>query len=256
MKILVGGDWHGNTKHAIQMVKEAEKAGAKRILQVGDFGLWSHYEDGVKYLDQLNEACRKYGVKVYAVGGNHENWDHWDWHLANGPKSYHGFTFIRSHILLAPRIHVWDWEGKRFMMAGGAISVDKMYRKVGESYWMNEALTDELVESVQPTKVDYFISHDCSNRTPFRGRLKPDFESELNRRRIDTILAKTSPELHFHGHMHTRYVWENMVNDYHWTKTIGLDMDGTWDSWGILDHETGEFLFRNEFKVEWNRLST
>jgi predicted phosphodiesterase len=257
MKLLIAGDWHGNTGHAQQMVREAKKASAKRILQVGDFGLWSHFEDGVKFLDQLNGEARKEGVRIYAVGGNHENWDHWNWHLTNGPKSYHGFTYIRSHILLAPRVHYWNWEGKRFLMVAGAVSVDQHLRKKdGTEWWPQEAITDSDMAQVTDVKVDYMISHDCSNRTPFKGRLKPDLNSMANRQQIDRVLARARPEMHFHGHMHTRYVWENMVTDFDWTKTIGLDMDGTWDSWGILNAETGEFLFRNEFAVEWNGLST
>jgi predicted phosphodiesterase len=252
VKIMVCGDFHGNTNHAIQMVKEAKKAGVKKIIQCGDWGLWSHYEDGIKYLDQVNEACRRDGVKFYVVGGNHEHWDHWDWFVANMPKTYHGFAMVRSHINLAPRVHYWGWEGKKFLMVAGAVSVDKQWRVEGESWWRNEEITDEMVASIPETKVDYFISHDCSNRTPWKGRLKPDMDSLANRQRIDEILKKSQPEMHFHGHMHTRYVWENMTGDDHYTKTIGLDMDGEWDSWGILNIETGEFLFRNEFPVQWN----
>jgi predicted phosphodiesterase len=255
MKVLVAGDWHGNTKHAINMVKEASKAGAKKIVQVGDFGLWTHYEDGIRFLDQLNEAARREGVKIYAVGGNHENWDHWDWFVKNMPKSYHGFAYLRSHVLLAPRVHYWGWEGKKFLMVAGAVSVDKQWRVEGHTWWRNEEITDEMVDSIHG-KVDYLVTHDCSNRTPWKGRLKPDMDSLANRQRIDAILGRVKPEMHFHGHMHTRYVWENLVADNHYTKTIGLDMDGTWDSWGILDINTGEFLFRNEFKVEWNGLGT
>jgi predicted phosphodiesterase len=256
MKILVAGDWHGNTGHAMQMVREARKAGVKKIVQCGDFGLWDHLEDGVRFLDQLNEAARKEGVKIYAVGGNHENWDRWDWYVENNPKSYHGFAYLRSHVLLAPRVHYWGWEGKKFLMVAGAVSVDKQFRRPGHSWWANEATTDEHVAKVNDVKVDYLFTHDCSNRTPFRGRMKPDLDSQYNRQQIDRVLAKARPEMHFHGHMHTRYVWENMVTDLDWTKTIGLDMDGTWDAWGILNIETGEFLFRNEFPVQWNRLGT
>lgn len=254
MRILVAGDWHGDTSHAMQMVREAKKAGVKKIVQVGDFGLWSHFEDGVRFLDQLNETCRSEGVKVYALGGNHENWDHWNWHLANGPKSYHGFTYIRSHVLLAPRVHYWGWDEQKFLIVSGAISIDIALRKLGESYWAQEATTDAEVDMVHNGKVDFLFTHDCSNRTPFQGRLKPDIDSQVNRQRIDRVLSKARPDMHFHGHMHTKYVWENMVADNHYTKTIGLDMNGEWYSWGILDTESREFLFRNEFKVEWNRL--
>ena len=251
MKLMICGDFHGNTKHAMNMVSQADSAGAARIIQCGDFGLWDHKEDGVRYLDQLNGEARKYGVKIYVVGGNHENWDHWDWYVDNLPKSYHGFTYLRSHILLAPRLHYWGWEDKKFLMVAGAVSIDKQWRIEGDSWWRSEEITDEMVESVKRDKIDYLITHDCSNMTPWKDRLKPDMDSMTNRRRVDAILRKTRPDWHFHGHMHTQYAWENLTDDDFYTKTIGLDMDGTWYSWGILDTETNEFLFRNEFQVQW-----
>lgn len=237
----------------MQMVREAKKAGVKKIVQVGDFGLWDHEYGGVAYLDQLNEACRENGVKVYALGGNHENWDHWNWYLEFLPKSGDGFAHLRSHVLLAPRVHYFGWDGHKMLMVAGAVSIDVGRRKLGESYWAQEATTDAEVDMVHDGKIEYLFTHDCSNRGNY-GRLVPDINSMINRQRIDQVLRKSSPELHFHGHMHQKLVWENMVNDYHWTKTIGMDMDGTWFSWGILNLDNGEFLFRNEFKVEWNRL--
>lgn len=233
------------------MVKAAKNAGVKKIVQVGDFGLWSAQEDGVRYLDQLNEAARKEGVKIYALGGNHENWDHWNWHLENGPKSYHGFTYIRSHVLLAPRVHYFGWEGVRMLMVAGAVSIDKQRRTPGFDWWPQEATTDAEVDMVHTGKVDYLFTHDCSNRGNY-GRLVPNLDSQMNRQRIDTILAKSRPHMQFHGHMHQMVKWENMVTDTDWTKTIGLDMNGTWFSWGILDLESREFLFRNEFPVVWS----
>lgn len=255
MKILVAGDTHGEPKHSANLVKEAQRAGIERIVQVGDFGLWTHDKSGITYLDGLNEVCRKNGVTFYALGGNHENWDHWNWHLSNGPKDYYGFTYLRSHIRIAPRVHYFNWEGKLMLMVAGAVSVDRHLRRMdGTEWWPQEALTDEELELVKSIKVDYLFTHDCSDKTPWHGRLKPDLDSKANRQRIDRVLHRSTPAMHFHGHMHAKYAWENLVADNVYTKTIGLDMNGEWYSWGTLDTETGEFLFRNETGVEWNRL--
>jgi len=54
-KIMIAGDWHGDTMHARKTVRRADAMGARKIMQVGDFGYWEHEADGFNYLDALNE---------------------------------------------------------------------------------------------------------------------------------------------------------------------------------------------------------
>lgn len=270
VNILVLGDTHGNTNAAVQAVKYARDHDTKLIVQVGDFGLWTHFQDGIKFVDTLNESLRHDGTNMYVIGGNHENWDHWNWHIGHGPRDYHGFTYLRSHIRIAPKVHYWNWNGKVCLGIGGAVSIDKEMRLANESstfagaakkgqghldgqqllWWKDEQLTDKDLELVTDKKVDYVFSHDCSNSTPFRDRLKPDFESMMHRQRIDKALRKSRPDFHWHGHMHTKYNWQNLTGDDHYTQTYGLECDGDWDNMGILELETGEFKFRSDMDRE------
>lgn len=254
-KIMVVGDTHGNTPDAVRTVKRAKKHGVKKIVVVGDFGLWDHFEDGVRFLDALNEQLRRDGTKLYAVGGNHENWLRWNWYVENNPATDEGFAYLRSHIYLVPKTHHWQWYGKTMAAAGGAVSVDKKYRLEKEQstglgpntlFWWDEQLTDDQVKDFPEQKVDYLFTHDCSNATPFRGRIKPDMDSQIHRQKIDKIIAKSAPEMHFHGHMHTKYDWMNLQNTIAGAKyiqTYGLECDGMYWNWGILDTETNEFTY-------------
>src|SRR5574338_68442 len=255
MRILILGDTHGNTQAATQAVDYARDNGMKIIVQCGDFGLWDHMKGGVKFLDTLNERLRLRGVKMYVVGGNHENWDRWEWYVNNNPKDYHGFTYLRSHIRIAPKVHAWGWNGKSCLMVGGAVSIDKPYRVAGKSWWPNEVLTwDEVERAKSFGKVDYLFTHDCSNRTTFYGRLKPEPDSQTHRQQIDSILAVVKPKVHFHGHMHTKYDWLNMVGDDIYTKTYGLECDGDWDNMGIFNVMTGDFKFRSTIFNEQQKI--
>jgi hypothetical protein len=223
-------------------------------MQVGDFGIWTHTFGGIKFLDELNELLRHYGRKVYALGGNHENWDHWNWYVENMPKDYNsGFSIVRSHILLAPRVHRWVWGGKQFQVIAGAASIDKDIRVQDEqaggsrSWWPEEEITDAEIDKLIPSPVDYLFTHDCSNKTNWGFQLVPDLNSQIHRERIDRALGIVTPKMHFHGHMHKRYEWMNPTgaddNGLIWTDTYGLNCNGHNDSWGILDTGTNKFVF-------------
>jgi predicted phosphodiesterase len=266
------GDTHGNTQFLVDVLN---KFGAMRNVQhvvvLGDFGYWPHFYDGVVFLDDVNRAAEANRLSIYCVPGNHENHDHWNWAVENMPTSK-GFAYVRTRVLLAPKVLYWKWAGKQFLAVGGAVSIDKEGRRAREHdhrdafgnrrkgtgprtlWWPDEQLSDEELATVRDEKVDFLFTHDCSNRTPFRHRLKPDIDSVAHRAKIDMVLDRARPEMHFHGHMHERYEWDNPTGNVvsgvfpteydHYTKTYGLECDGMWDSWGVLDTDTGEFKFR------------
>lgn len=253
-KVAVFGDMHGHIGSFTRVLEMSKHNDYSRIVQVGDFGLWDHILKGVKFLDELNAELTRLGRRVYAIGGNHENWDHWNWYVENMPKDAYGFAILRTHIMLAPRVHHWNWYGKDFLAVAGAASIDKEFRLMDEAagtpqqWWPQEQITDEEVAGIANRKVDYLMTHDASDKTPWGFRLIPDPDSEIHRRRIDTVLKKVRPEMHFHGHMHKKYDWVNMIppigeGDYHQTQTYGLDCNDGSNSWGILDTEAQEFNF-------------
>lgn len=270
IRLLIQGDSHGQPGDIIPKIYKAGDYKIQHVLVCGDFGLWTHMADGQSFLDEVNEAARINNLTVYAVGGNHENWDHWNWFTANMPTAK-GWAMVRRRVLLAPKAHRWKWAGKEFIAAGGAVSVDKDYRLAKERgglyhdkdwgtytdmgkgtgprtlWWHNEQLLDADVDVIKTWgKADYLITHDCSNYTPFRDRLKPDMDSQIHRQRIDEVLKSVQPSLHFHGHMHTKYDW---VNEYSGggARTIGLEAFRDPNSWGVLDVEEGSWYWPKEF---------
>lgn len=237
--IMVAGDWHGAEHHASKMIYQATQHKANKIVQCGDFGLWDHSFGGVTYLDVLNEQARKYGVKIYALPGNHENHDHWEWYIAHYPRDKYGFTAIRSHISISPKVHYWTWGEKTLAIAGGAVSIDKEYRLNVERmsnaprtlWWDQEQLTDaDLPKLVR--KAEYLFSHDGPPNFPLG--LKPDLESNIHRQRMGVVLDAVRPEKVFHGHYHMYIEY-----DYHNIPIIALDRDGTQRNAAILNLETG-----------------
>lgn len=256
MKVLILGDVHGDTHAVINVINKSKHIDYSKIVQVGDFGLWDHLEKGVKFLDDINVTLSHFGRTLYAIGGNHENWDHWNWYVNHLPKDEDGFAILRRHVRLAPRIHRWYWgdgvQMRKFQGAAGAASIDKAMRLAEmrngrpASWWWQEMLTDEEVASVPAVPADYLITHDCSNATPWGFQLVPDPDSQIHRQKIDTILKKVQPKMHFHGHMHHKYEWMNRIDGDKWVETFGLDCNGTLNSWGVLDTVTNQFAFNRD----------
>jgi len=256
MKVLIAGDIHGNAYESIKLVSHAVSHNASVIIQCGDMGIWPGF-DGIEYLDRLNYALREHNRNLLFVPGNHEDYDQLDWYEKNAPRSKAGQVYIRSHILMVPRGCYWKWNGRYFMGVGGAVSVDRQWRTRGKSWWPQEQLTDTEADGIVANmtdrrkngrpNIDYLFTHDCSDKTPFRDRLKPDVDSKIHRQRMDRVIKAVAPKFHFHGHMHTKYDWMNPVGDDQWVQTYGLECDGMLNNWGILNTDTDHFGFRPLF---------
>lgn len=256
MKLLIAGDTHGDVRNVQHKIDMAVEYGIQRIVVLGDFGLWWGH-DGIEYLDYVNDAAKKVNRQIFAIPGNHENHEYWDALYKHGPKS-RGWAYVRTNLLIAPKVLDFVWGNKQFMVAGGAVSIDKEdrleYERVkGKKVWSpNEELTDAHVNEILATrfangvKVDYLLTHDCSNATPWKHRLKADLDSQIHRQRIDKVLHAVKPSVHFHGHMHERYDWQNRVGGDNWTQTYGLECNRDNFSWGILDVGSGDFQWSSD----------
>lgn len=270
VRMMVVGDTHGGIQHIAYKARMAQEFGCDRMLIVGDFGMWPGH-DGVAFLDAVNMAAHEYNQYVFALPGNHEDHVQWDKWLDMGLPTSSGFTYIRDRLLISPKVHNWKWGARRFFICGGAVSIDKRQRTPGKSWWENETFSQDDLASVVKYKgpeIDYLFTHDCSDHTIWRNRLKPDFESQMNRQRIDKAIAALRPRMHFHGHMHDKYDWVNTrshglrqtafgLDESEWngasTHTYGLECNSDRNSWVILD--TGEFNKKGELvhpdKVYW-----
>lgn len=254
-KVLVLGDTHGSINEATYAVENASALGIDTIIQCGDFGLWDHLKDGVDFLDTLNAELMDNEAMLIWVDGNHENFDRLEWYCKYNPKNQWGQVFIRSNILYSPRGCKFKIDDKMFMTVGGAVSVDKMYRKQGTSWWAQEQLTDSdlgiILERYEasPGKIDYLFTHDCPTTAPFRGRMKNDEESQIHRQRMDKLGKAVKPGMWFHGHMHSKYDGYDFPLVNPTTTVYGLECDGMRWNWGVLDTDTDSFTWGRELEA-------
>lgn len=253
MRIMLIGDTHGDFDSIKRKIGFARKYAkdVTRFVVLGDFGLWWGF-DGLNYIEDIQNYATKHRVQVFALPGNHENYEWWNAAVDYAPAYSHGWAYLRTNVLLSPRVHEFKWAGKQFVVAGGAVSIDKDYRidyerRTGQRIWSpDEQLTDEEVDDlayiIDDGQTDYLLTHDCSDYTPFYDRMKPDLDSQLHRKRIDKVIGLINPKMHFHGHMHNKYEWVNTLGTGAFgseptveVQTYGLECNSDDYSWGILD---------------------
>lgn len=284
MRIMLTGDSHGNTRQMEYWIARAAERKISHMIVLGDFGLWPGYE-GVRYLDNINRAATEAEIKVMAVLGNHDAYNIFEAYKQFAP-THHGFFYLRDN-LMATKVANFRLGGKTFRVAGGAVSVDRDWRiahekglpytdgfgqkiqtrAMGEQtlWWPQEQLTDSEIEYVKSFgEADILLTHDASDYTPWKNRLKPDDESTRHRHKIDDLIRAVKPKMHFHGHFHTKYDWTNTLGTDAFgaepevnVQTYGLEADyeamndisrfmNRLDNWGILDTTTLEFAFKGE----------
>lgn len=230
-KLLLAGDWHGNATWAGSIITEAAAKGVDTILQLGDFGFWTPGSGTADYLNRVQRLCEHFDIDLYWLDGNHEYHEYL--------KHYHDWPIPvasnkRPRISYLPRGYQWEWFGKTWMSVGGAVSVDKMMRSPGRSWWPEEELTDSQVQHCCRGPVDVIVSHDCprgvnipgvgpDTKSGVRGNWPPHIllEAERHRTKLRTIWDATGATELYHGHYHIpykSYFGEGLI--------VGLDCDG------------------------------
>lgn len=166
--IYITGDTHGNHDFwKLIQFSDAHPELTKNdyLIVAGDFGgVWSP-----KTLESSLRPYQALPFMVLFVDGNHENFDMLNSYSAeiwNGGKVH----FIKPDIIHLMRGQVFEIEGKTIFTFGGGTSIDKMLRIEGISWWKQELPTyEELDEGIANLKryggkVDYIITHSCSER--------------------------------------------------------------------------------------------
>lgn len=236
---MVAGDWHGNAAWGMALVRHARKLGITTLLQLGDFGIWDRRTTPA-YLDALEMEAHRAWLTIYAIGGNHENYD--DVKVFEQQRDTDGFVALRPHVRWIPRGQRWEWHGVKFGALGGAFSLDWRTRMPGRSWWPGqEELSKDDVERLGAAPLDVLVSHDvpAGVEPPSRyGPLLPGDEESALRTRVLLLRAvrTTRPALVLHGHWHVRNTKAIVHADGHVTRVEGLasDEEAATTSWGVL----------------------
>ena len=247
--VLITGDTHGRTTERLDYIQTIMTDYAPEetaVIILGDAGL--NY-----YLDSSDERKKRqvnaFGFTIYCVRGNHEArpGDVPGMHLVND-------DFVKGTVWMQdeyPNIRYFtDWgvyniQGRRTLVIGGAYSVDKHYRlQQGWQWFANEQLTDyerrSCARNVKDRHFDLVLSHTCpASLQPtdlFLGFIDQKSVDNTMEKWMDDLMPLMCWRLHLWGHYHADRI-EAPYCEMFYTEVEDLkDIEKRWQHFD----ETGE----------------
>lgn len=178
------------------------------LIHVGDagegFGKNPVERDSPILFNLVNQNLELRNVKLLIIRGNHSNPSYFD------PN--HFFNKNLSNVEFVQDYSYKTINNKKFLFAGGAVSIDRQLRVDGVDYWKNEifVLPDNL-ESLD--HCDVLITHSCPTEAPPYGfdNIKGWFKNDLTlkeelikeRQDISKLVKQVQPSQVYYGHFHT-----------------------------------------------------
>lgn len=174
------------------------------LIICGDFGgIWNKSPERMKMLDELDSR----NFTTLWVDGNHENFDLLNSYPVtewNDGKVH----FIRPSIIHLMRGQVFTIDDLTFFTMGGGYSIDKWFRKPGQSWWPQEMPSkEEYAEALKNlarhnNTVDYVITHSAKTSI-----VKDYFMKGVNNEReLNGFFEQLDPTIQYKhwyfGHIH------------------------------------------------------
>ena len=179
------------------------------IVILGDGGFLWHEDKYSDFDGELIQTLNKWMKELHSIliviPGNHENYKRiYSLPRVSINKAYKGdFREISPYIKYTERYGEYTFEGKEFLVLGGARSIDKIYRHEGE-WFPDETFSIEeknkIIFTIKDNAYDYVLAHTCPDYIThqiFDTRYR-DSNSEF----FDKVMNYISPKVWYFGHLH------------------------------------------------------
>ena len=204
------GDIHGSPFKLQVFCRYMELTEKDTIVILGDVG--ANYYGG-KRDKQFKEQIAKLAPTIFCIHGNHEqrpanipSYKAKEWN--DGPVWYEEEY---PNLLFARDGNIYVIDGVRYLVIGGAFSVDKNYRlSRGYGWWADEQPSEEIKarvgRRVANSGLDVILSHTCPFKYEPREAFLPGIDqSEVDsstEEGLDTIEESVDYKAWFCGHWH------------------------------------------------------
>lgn len=254
-KIMLLGDTHCSVKTLRKALDAGNDTGIDAIFQVGDFGFWPAIPEGQEFL----RLAANSPIPLYWLPGNHEDWDRYEYVVANSMRDEDGFAVYGS-MRISPKTHSWEWNGIKFGVLGGAYSVDRAMGKEGVRWFPQEVPQYSDIDPL-PDHADVLLTHEASlnlaqvfNWGPVPPEWEKGIDWDMSAQSQDVIrqaILKTDPQIHVHGHWH----WQGSYQAPD-TNTISVALDradgghSLIDASVVLDTERRTWYYWSQYLYE------
>ena len=185
--IYITGDTHGNFTRVRNLCRVFETKKEDILIILGDAGINYYGADRDKKVKKMLENLP---ITIFSIHGNHEmrpetipTYKEVEW---NGGIVYQEEKY--PHLLFAKDGEIYDFEGIKTIVIGGAYSVDKEYRlQNGWGWWADEQPSEEIKARVEKAladngnKIDVVLSH----TTPLKYEPVEMFLSYVDQSKVD-----------------------------------------------------------------------
>lgn len=185
--IYITGDTHGNFERLEKFCKEKRTTKEDLLIILGDFG--ANYYGGYRDYQKKN-MLRKLPITIFAIHGNHEqrpyNIQSYTKMVVNGGIVYYEEEY--PNLLFAKDGEIFEFDGLKTMVIGGAYSIDKNYRlRHRQKWWKDEQPSEDIKAYVEKQldiigwDVDIVLSHTA----PIKYEPVEAFMPGIDQRRVD-----------------------------------------------------------------------
>ena len=219
--IYLTGDTHGDVSRIEEFCEQYETDGNDVLIILGDAGI--NY-DGGRRDHAIKQFLKKQPITLFCIHGNHEQRPY----TIDGYKEKlwrSGIVYCEEeypNLLFAKDGEIFDLDGKKAIVIGGAYSVDREYRLAnGYRWWPNEQPSDDVKQYVELQldrlgwRVDLVLSH----TTPLKYEPTEVFLSGIDQSTVDKsteiwlddIEDRLDYQRWYCGHYHTEKEIDKLV---------------------------------------------
>lgn len=219
--IYITGDTHRDFSRIYAFCEKVHTTEDDIMIILGDAGINFELNQNDVY---LKKKLSKLPITLFCVQGNHEE-------RPFNIKSYKTIDFCEAkayaekaypNLIFAKDGEIYNFEGKTFLVIGGAYSVDKDYRLLhGYRWFPDEQPNDEIKNYVESQIEAFDFAVDCvlSHTTPESCEPTWAFMEGIDQSKVDKSTEKWLDKIHkvlcfnnwFAGHFHVN----SIENDIH-----------------------------------------
>jgi predicted phosphodiesterase len=170
------------------------------LICVGDLGVgFGSVEKEFKTARHLDNFFAKRNINFFSIRGNHDD-----------PSYFNGTININHpHFRLLDDYETLDIDGKTFLFVGGAVSIDRLLREEGVSWWRGEEM---VLDPSKISRCDVLITHAAPlwNGPNGKSGIEAFFQNDPKlleecveeRKNVDILIKLSRAKKHYCGHFH------------------------------------------------------